>query len=162
MLAVLLLIKLLLFVSCAILLPVQVIHCWSTQKYYKQTSSTKIMLNNQTQKKRHIATTLQMSSSTDNAIEIVHQPDSSFLSSKGVMDWPTWGCPVSKFPWSYSDTEICYLTRGKVIITPIIKNDHGPPPTPVTIAAGDYVTLPAGLSCTWDVIEAVEKHYMFD
>ncbi len=96
----------------------------------------------------------------DSIIQIIHEPDSNFLSSKGAFDWPTWGCPVSKFPWNYSDTEVCYLIKGKVIVTPVTKNSNVAPTT-VTIAAGDYVSLPAGLSCTWDVIEPVEKHYMF-
>ena len=111
---------------------------------------------------------LQLSSmirdSTNNAdsiIQIVQEPDSDFLSSKGVLDWPTWGCPVSKFPWSYSDTEVCYLIKGKVMVTPVATKNSPVAPTPVTIVAGDYVTLPAGLSCTWDVLEPVEKHYMF-
>jgi hypothetical protein len=105
------------------------------------------------------------SSTDDDRIQVIHRPDNDFLSAKGVWDWPTWGCPVSKFPWSYSDTEVCYLIKGKVIITPVIQNSNGSPepsPKTVTIAAGDYVTLAAGLSCTWDVIEAVEKHYMFN
>lgn len=32
--------------------------------------------------------------------------------------WPTWGCGVSKFPWTYSDTETCYITEGTVVVTP--------------------------------------------
>lgn len=32
---------------------------------------------------------------------------------------------------------------------------------PVTFGKGDFVTFPAGLSCTWDVTEAVQKHFMF-
>jgi len=32
---------------------------------------------------------------------------------------------------------------------------------PVEIEAGDYVIFPAGMSCTWDVTEAIDKHYNF-
>lgn len=88
-------------------------------------------------------------------IEVISQPDEAFLKSKGVYDWGTWGCGVSKFPWSYGDSESCYLLAGKVTVTP---SDGR---TPATFGKGDFVTFPAGMSCTWDVTEAVEKHYMF-
>jgi uncharacterized cupin superfamily protein len=72
-----------------------------------------------------------------------------------VYNWGTWGCPASKFPWTYSSAESCYLLEGKVTVTPRDGRK------PVTIAKGDFATFPAGMSCTWDVTEAVEKHYMF-
>jgi uncharacterized protein len=88
-------------------------------------------------------------------IEVVVQPDTEFLKSKGVFSWGTWGCGVSKFPWTYGDSESCYLLAGKVTVTPTDGR------TAVTFGKGDFVTFPAGMSCTWDVTEAVEKHYMF-
>ena len=81
-----------------------------------------------------------------------------FIGSKqnnSVLGWGTWGCPVSKFPWSYGDNESCYLLAGKVTVTP----DDGR--KAATFEKGDFATFPAGMSCTWDVTEAVEKHYMF-
>jgi len=88
-------------------------------------------------------------------IEVIAAPDPEFLKQKGVLDWGTWGCGVSKFPWTYSEAESCYLLKGKVVVTP---NGGG---APVSIEAGNFVTFPAGMSCTWDVTEAVEKHFMF-
>jgi uncharacterized protein len=88
-------------------------------------------------------------------IEVVAQPDTEFLKSKGVFNWGTWGCGVSKFPWTYGDSESCYLLAGKVTVTPTDGRKA------VTVGKGDFVTFPAGMSCTWDVTEAVEKHYMF-
>lgn len=88
-------------------------------------------------------------------IEVISQPDGTFLEQKGVMDWGTWGCGVSKFPWTYDSAETCYLLKGKVTVTPTDGRQ------PVTIGKGDYVTFPAGMSCTWDVTEAVQKHFMF-
>lgn len=35
-----------------------------------------------------------------------------------MLRWPTWGCDVSKFPWSYSENETCFLLEGRVIVTP--------------------------------------------
>jgi uncharacterized protein len=95
------------------------------------------------------------SSSTKQEIVVVRQPDREFLQSKGVYDWGTWGCGVSKFPWTYDTSESCYLLAGQVTVTP---TDDRPA---ATFGQGDFVTFPAGMSCTWDVKEAVEKHYMF-
>jgi uncharacterized protein len=101
---------------------------------------------------------LQMASSASSKqqeIVVIRQPDAAFLQSKGVYDWGTWGCGVSKFPWTYDTSESCYLLQGKVTVTP----SDGRAAT--TFGKGDYVTFPAGMSCTWDVTEAVQKHYMF-
>ncbi|KAL7494886.1 hypothetical protein ACHAWT_003461 [Skeletonema menzelii] len=89
-------------------------------------------------------------------IEVVSQPDKDFLDKKGVFNWGTWGCGVSKFPWTYDQNESCYLLAGKVTVTPDDKSLK-----PATFGKGDFVTFPAGMSCTWDVSETVEKHFMF-
>lgn len=73
-----------------------------------------------------------------------------------VFNWGTWGCGVSKFPWTYDQNESCYLLAGKVTVTPDDKSLK-----PATFGKGDFVTFPAGMSCTWDVSETVEKHFMF-
>ncbi len=88
-------------------------------------------------------------------IEVVSQPDSSFLDRNGVFDWGTWGCGVSTFPWTYDSSESCYLLAGKVTVIPSDGRKT------VTFGKGDFVTFPAGMSCTWDVSEAVQKHFMF-
>lgn len=72
-----------------------------------------------------------------------------------VKSWSTWGCGVSKFPWSYDSTETSYFIKGKVVVTPT------PNGSPVTIEGGDFVVFPAGLSCVWDVKEEILKHYNF-
>ncbi|KAL9432231.1 hypothetical protein AB3S75_027281 [Citrus x aurantiifolia] len=69
-------------------------------------------------------------------------------------DW-RWGCPPSKFPWTYSDKETCYLLEGKVKVYPDGSNEG------VEIGAGDLVVFPKGMSCTWDVSVGVDKHYKF-
>eukprot|EP00542_Grammatophora_oceanica_P016446 CAMPEP_0194047860 /NCGR_PEP_ID=MMETSP0009_2-20130614/25859_1 /TAXON_ID=210454 /ORGANISM="Grammatophora oceanica, Strain CCMP 410" /LENGTH=110 /DNA_ID=CAMNT_0038693589 /DNA_START=186 /DNA_END=518 /DNA_ORIENTATION=+ len=88
-------------------------------------------------------------------IEVISKPDKKFLDSKGVFSWGTWGCAAGKFPWSYGENESCYLLAGKVTVTP---TDGRPA---VTFEKGDFVTFPAGLSCEWDVAEAVQKHFLF-
>ncbi|WIA15164.1 hypothetical protein OEZ85_001849 [Tetradesmus obliquus] len=76
------------------------------------------------------------------------------LEEMGVPRWPTWGCGASTFPWSYAENETCYVLQGRVLVTP----DGG---EAVEIKAGDMATFPAGMSCTWDVKEAINKHYNF-
>ncbi|CAL9079333.1 unnamed protein product [Musa textilis] len=68
-----------------------------------------------------------------------------------------WGCSPSKFPWTYAAKETCYLLEGKVKVFPKGHGDEF-----VEIQAGDLVEFPEGMSCTWDVSVAVDKHYNFD
>ena len=105
--------------------------------------------------KSPVITKMSSEVATGPNIEVVSQPDQEFLEKKGVFSWGTWGCGVSKFPWTYDSAESCYLLAGKVTVTP----DDGRPPA--TFGKGDFVTFPAGMSCTWDVSEAVQKHFMF-
>ena len=87
-------------------------------------------------------------------ITVTSNPDPAQLQSLGVMSWPTWGCGVSTFPWSYDEQETCLLLEGDVSVTP----DGG---EPVRFGAGDLVVFDAGLSCTWEVHAPVRKHYRF-
>ncbi len=76
------------------------------------------------------------------------------LKKMGVFDWPIWEKEVSRFDWHYDNTEECYLLEGCVIAE---TKEGGS----VSFAKGDFVTFPKGLSCTWDIKEAVKKHYNF-
>jgi uncharacterized cupin superfamily protein len=76
------------------------------------------------------------------------------LDAMGVSNWPIWEKEASSFPWSYSEKESCLILAGKVTVTP-----EGC--TPVSFGAGDFVVFPAGMSCTWNIIEDVRKHYKF-
>ncbi|XP_051115410.1 uncharacterized protein LOC127240654 [Andrographis paniculata] len=89
-------------------------------------------------------------------VKIVRNPSESQLSELGVRSWPKWGCPPSKFPWTYSSKETCYLLEGKVKVYPEGSDKA------VEIGAGDLVVFPKGMSCTWDVSKAVDKHYQFE
>ena len=90
------------------------------------------------------------------AVEIITKadPSSELLEELGVFDWPIWTKEISTFPWSYDSEETCYFLEGDVIVTP----DGG---EPVKMGVGDLVTFPAGMSCVWDVRQAVRKHYTF-
>ncbi|KAK9095767.1 hypothetical protein Sjap_021264 [Stephania japonica] len=89
-------------------------------------------------------------------VKIERNPSESKLTDLGVRTWPKWGCSPSKFPWTYSAKETCYLLKGKVKVYPDGQNDF------VEVGAGDLVVFPKGMSCTWDVSEAVDKHYNFE
>ena len=89
-----------------------------------------------------------------NSIKRVSNPDPSTLEALGIFQWPIWEKEISKFPWTYEAEETCYLLSGKVIVTP--ENGES-----VTIIKGDLVTFPAGMSCTWEVLEDIKKHYRF-
>lgn len=87
-------------------------------------------------------------------IKVVHHPDKATLDALGVHEWPVWTKDVSIFPWTYADEETCYFLEGAVTVTP----NGG---EPVELGAGDLVTFPRGLSCTWSVSRPVKKHYTF-
>jgi uncharacterized cupin superfamily protein len=87
-------------------------------------------------------------------IQVDRNPSPDQLETLGVKSWPTWTKEVSEFPWTYDEAETCYFLEGDVIVTP----DGG---DPVSVGKGDFVTFPAGMSCTWQVKSAVKKHYHF-
>jgi len=87
-------------------------------------------------------------------IVVQHAPSQETLDRLGVREWPIWTKEVSTFPWHYDEPETCYFLAGEVIVT----SDRG---ETVRLGAGDLVTFPAGLSCTWEVRSPVRKHYRF-
>ena len=90
----------------------------------------------------------------DLLITVEHNASPAKLEVMGVYDWPVWSKEVSTFPWTYDKNEVCYLLEGAATITP----QHG---AAVNITEGDLVTFPKGMSCTWQIHQAVSKHYEF-
>jgi hypothetical protein len=88
------------------------------------------------------------------SIAVEHNPTPERLAALGVRSWPIWTKETSSFAWSYDEEETCYFLAGDVVVTPAAG-------APVRIGAGDLVTFPVGLSCTWDVRVPVRKHYRF-
>jgi hypothetical protein len=76
------------------------------------------------------------------------------LQKMGVFGWPLWEKEVSRFDWHYDDVEECYFLKGKVTV----ETEDG---KSVSFGNGDFVVFPKGLSCIWDIKEAVKKHYNF-
>jgi len=73
---------------------------------------------------------------------------------KEAETWPVWEKEVSEFPYSYSSQEVFLVVEGKATVTP----DDG---EAVTFGAGDLVTMPNGMKCTWKITEPIKKHYRF-
>ena len=71
------------------------------------------------------------------------------INALNVYSWPIWSCEVSEFQCS----ETCLILEGRVIVTTDYED--------VTIKAGDFVVFPKGLSCHWNVIQPIRKHYSF-
>jgi len=87
-------------------------------------------------------------------IRIERNPPRERLEELGVFGWGQWSHPAAVFPWTYDEAETCYFLDGDVVVTP----ENG---KPVTVGKGDLVTFPGGMSCTWEIKEAVRKHYTF-
>ncbi|HHS99688.1 MAG TPA: DUF861 domain-containing protein [Thiomicrospira sp.] len=87
-------------------------------------------------------------------ISIKSNPSESFLNELEVSSWPIWEKEASSFPWTYDMKEECYILEGEVTVTP----NGG---EAVQIKAGDFVTFPAGMSCQWQITQAIRKHYRF-
>ena len=88
-------------------------------------------------------------------ITIEQQVDEYRLEQLGVYRWGLWSKEVSVFPWHYDATETCYFLQGEVVVTPA----GG---APIRMGKGDLVTFAHGLSCHWEILSAVTKHYNFD
>lgn len=84
-----------------------------------------------------------------------HKPSPAKLDVLGVEYWPVWKKEVSSFPWRYEQGETCYILRGRFVVKP----EGG---EPQEFRRGDLIAFPAGLTCTWEVLEPVEKHYRWD
>ncbi|KAK2986353.1 hypothetical protein RJ640_026617 [Escallonia rubra] len=98
------------------------------------------------------------SSPSNPRIIVQKNPSVSQLSELGIKSWPKWGCSPGKYQLKFDAQETCYLLRGKVTVYPKNSDDS----EAVEFGAGDLVILPKGLSCTWDVTVAVDKHYQFE
>ncbi|KAK2994708.1 hypothetical protein RJ640_002514 [Escallonia rubra] len=94
-------------------------------------------------------------SASSPSIIVETNPSDSRLHELGIKSWPKWGCPPGKYPVKYDAEQTCYFLRGKVKAYPKGSTEFA------EFGAGDLVTFPKGLSCTWDVSVAVDKHYIF-
>ncbi len=88
-------------------------------------------------------------------IKVEKTPAQSRLDELNVTKWPTWQKEVSIFDWTFHEQEIAYILEGLCVITPT----GG---APISFGKGDLVTFPAGMTASWEVKEALHKHYHLD
>jgi len=67
--------------------------------------------------------------------------------------WPVWEHEAGKFDYEYSDKEEFYVVEGNAKV----HCDEGT----AEFSAGDYVVMPKGLKCTWEINKKIVKHYRF-
>ncbi|MGV9200476.1 MAG: cupin domain-containing protein [Promethearchaeia archaeon] len=80
------------------------------------------------------------------------KPTEKELEKLDVESWGTWEKQVSEFPWSYSETETCYVLEGEVEV-------EGEDGETLEFKKGDLVQFPKGLKCTWKVKKPIRKYY---
>ena len=88
-------------------------------------------------------------------ITVEHNPSPIKLDVMQIDSWAIWKKEISSFPWHYDSAETCYILKGEVIIS--LENGDT-----IHLSAKDLVTFPAGLSCHWDIRQAITKHYQFN
>ncbi|HHZ88469.1 MAG TPA: DUF861 domain-containing protein [Chromatiaceae bacterium] len=88
-------------------------------------------------------------------ITIEHNVPPPKLDVLAVEVWPIWEKEISTFDWTYDEEETCYLLRGEARIS-------YPGAEPVVIKRGDLVIFEKGLTCTWEILKPVKKHYKLE
>ena len=84
---------------------------------------------------------------------IIKQLNPDKLKNSGVFSWPIWEKEISRFDWTYSFDEECYIIEGEFDV----ETDEGT----FHLKAGDFVTFKKGLKCVWNIKKPVKKHYNF-
>ncbi|SHE61584.1 hypothetical protein SAMN02745164_00782 [Marinitoga hydrogenitolerans DSM 16785] len=86
-------------------------------------------------------------------VKVIENPSDVLLKKLDVKNWPIWEKEVSTFDWYYEDTEVCYILDGEVIVH--TKNYN------YKIKKGNLVKFKKGLSCKWEILKPIKKHYNF-
>ena len=73
---------------------------------------------------------------------------------KETEQWNTWNKEVSEFPWSYDETETCYILDGEAVVV-----DKGG--EEIRFQKGDMVQFEEGVECTWKIVSEIRKKYIF-
>ena len=84
---------------------------------------------------------------------IVEKISPQKIIDRGIGSWPIWKKEKSRFDWTYSGDEECYIINGEFSM----ETDEGT----FNIKPGDFVTFKDGLKCIWDIKVPVKKHYNF-
>lgn len=84
---------------------------------------------------------------------IIQKLSPSEIEERGIRHWPIWEKEVSRFDHTYEGDEECLFLEGEVVIETAERN--------YTIVPGDFVIFEDGLTCVWDILKPVKKHYNF-
>ncbi|KAF2956471.1 cupin domain-containing protein [Marinitoga sp. 38H-ov] len=90
----------------------------------------------------------------DPEVKVIHNPTEDLLNNLNIKKWPIWEKESSTFDWYYDETEVCYILEGEVIVH--TKNSE------YLIKKGDLVKFKKGLSCKWEILKDIKKHYNFN
>lgn len=82
----------------------------------------------------------------------IERPAAETIEKMGIKSWPVWEKAKSRFPWTYSEDEICFIIKGRAEL--VLMDGKS-----VEFSQGDLVTFPAGLKCVWIIKEDLQKHY---
>ncbi|MBN1597102.1 MAG: cupin domain-containing protein [Bacteroidales bacterium] len=69
-------------------------------------------------------------------------------------NWNTWGKEASEFPWSYEETETCYILEGEAYVADNKDNK-------IKFGKGDMVRFFRGTDCVWTITKDLKKRYKF-
>ncbi|KMT00077.1 hypothetical protein BVRB_1g019040 [Beta vulgaris subsp. vulgaris] len=86
-------------------------------------------------------------------VKIQKNPPQSKLDDLQVTTWPQWSSQPSIIPWTFEAEETMYLLEGKAKVS--VDGHDGS----FEIESGDMAVFPKGLKITFQVLEAVNKHY---
>mgnify|MGYP006305954527 CR=1 FL=1 len=73
---------------------------------------------------------------------------------EATSEWGVWSKEVSEFPWSYDETETCYILEGEAEAWDREGNR-------IRFRAGDMVQFDSGLECTWKIMKDIRKRFRF-
>lgn len=147
------------FLTLTLVLPMLLFSASLLLSYYSCNHSTitpHTNLTDETQEDSNKLMEIVTSSNLPPGVKIEKNPSESKLTQLGVSSWPKWeGGPI-KIPWTFNTKETMYLLEGKVNVYTEGYDGF------FEIGAGDLVEFPKGMKITWDVIEAVNKHYYLE
>lgn len=93
--------------------------------------------------------------SKNNSMKIdIDRLDTEEIDDLGIEEWPVMEYDEEKLEWYSDKTEYCFIISGEATIISEFES--------ITVRPGDFVTLPAGLECIWDVDTKIRKHYTYE
>lgn len=84
-------------------------------------------------------------------LKIVRQATNEWLSQTGVFDWPLQEKSVCTFPIFYNADASFYILYGEARVTASGEDE-------VHLTAGDFITLPKGAACYWEILQPMQAH----